>query len=61
MSSQVPESEKYGLSFGSFESGFSLISVSMNGPNTSGKIVESYKPEIVSEQAEDSALESTSR
>jgi hypothetical protein len=57
MSSQVPESEKYGLSFGSFESSYSQISISVNALNMS----ESYKSETASEQAEESAQESSSR
>ncbi|XP_078171420.1 uncharacterized protein LOC144565509 isoform X2 [Carex rostrata] len=58
---QVPESEKYGLSFGSFESNCSLIAASVNGPKMSEKSTESYKPEAaLPQQAEESAQESTS-
>lgn len=62
MSSQVPESEKYGLSFGSFESSYSLIATSVNRPTMSEKSTESYMSETaMSQQAEKSAQESNSR
>ncbi|KAJ4815699.1 Cell wall protein AWA1 isoform 1 [Rhynchospora pubera] len=58
---QVPESEKYGLSFGSFESSYCLVASSVNGPNMSEKSSELYDTETaLSKQADVSAQENIS-